>query len=360
VNIIDINLREKCYKIYIERGILKYVGEKLKSSYEGRSIVVITDYNVEKLYLDILRESLLNAGFKVNSISIPPGEKSKTLEMLKKVYENLCKFNIRRSDIIISLGGGVVGDLAGFAAATYLRGIRYIQIPTSILAQVDSSVGGKVAVDLPWGKNLVGNFYHPDAVFIDPEVLSSLNDRFFSDGMSEVIKYGFIKDRSILDDLDSYSNRKDVLNNIDNIIYKCCSIKRELVEKDERDLGDRMMLNFGHTLGHAVEKYYNYERYSHGEAVAIGMTAVTGRTEEMGITKRGAYDYMKYILDKYGLPTCMPDLNRKEIIDSVALDKKSSGKDILNLIVLEEVGKAKIMKVKISQVQHFLFLDKIK
>ncbi|KAA8674315.1 3-dehydroquinate synthase [Clostridium sp. HV4-5-A1G] len=360
MNIISINLKEKCYKIYIERGSLKCIGEKLKSVYKSRNVVVITDCNVGKLYLNTLRESLLSAGFKVNSISIPPGEKSKTLDVLKGVYENLCKFNTRRSDIIISLGGGVVGDLAGFAAATYLRGIRYIQVPTSILAQVDSSIGGKVAVDLPWGKNLVGSFYHPDAVFIDPEVLVSLNDRFFSDGMSEVIKYGFIRDKSILETLASLPSKNDVLDNIEDIICKCCNIKKQLVEMDERDLGDRMMLNFGHTLGHAVEKYYNYVKYSHGEAVAIGMAAITRRTEEMGITKSGTYDYMKYILEKYVLPTCIPDLNREAAVDSIALDKKSSSNGTLNLIVLEEVGKARIMKVKIPQVQEFLFLDETK
>ncbi|MHC6180532.1 3-dehydroquinate synthase [Clostridium sp. JNZ X4-2] len=360
MNIIDIDLKEKYYKIYIERGILKSIGEKLKSVYRDRSIVVITDHNVEKLYLDVLKKSLLDNEFKVNTISIAPGEKSKTLGVLEEVYKKLCKFNTRRSDIIISLGGGVVGDLAGFAAATYLRGIRYIQVPTSILAQVDSSVGGKVAVDLPWGKNLVGNFYHPDAIFIDPEVLISLNDKFFSDGMSEVIKYGFIRDKSILEDLSSYAKKNETLDNMENIIYKCCDIKKQLVEADERDLGDRMILNFGHTLGHSVERYYDYGKYSHGEAVAIGMACITKRTEEMGITKRGTYNYMKFILKKYGLPTYMPDVDRQVIINSIALDKKSSGKDSINLIVLEEVGKAKIMKVKISQVYDFLFSDKIK
>ena len=191
---------------------------------------------MEKLYMETLKNSLLESGFTVKIISIEPGEKSKSLTTLEKVYGKLCDFQIRRKDIIVSLGGGVVGDLSGFAASTYLRGINYIQVPTSLLAQVDSSIGGKVAVDLPWGKNLVGSFYHPDAVFIDPDVLLSLNGKFFSDGMGEVIKYGFIKDKSILELLDSCKNKEEVLKYIEDIIYKCCSIKKELVEKDERDL----------------------------------------------------------------------------------------------------------------------------
>jgi 3-dehydroquinate synthase len=355
MNVVDINLKEKSYRIYIKRGILNCIGEKLEDIYKGKNVVVITDYNVEKLYLNVLKKSLLDSGFEVNVISIEPGEKSKTLDVLKNVYRDLCKFNIRRNDIIISFGGGVVGDLGGFAAATYLRGIKYIQVPTSILAQVDSSIGGKVAVDLPWGKNLVGNFYHPDAVFIDPDVLSSLKRRFFSDGMSEVIKYGFIRDKSILKALDSYSSREDVLANIEDIIYKCCSIKKQVVEIDEMDLGSRMILNFGHTLGHAIERYYNYDRYSHGEAIAIGMTAITGKTEKMGITKSGTYDYMKFTLDKYGLPTCMPNLDKQSVMNSIALDKKSLSGNILNLIVLKETGKAVIMKVKMPEVENFLF-----
>ncbi|WP_368488618.1 3-dehydroquinate synthase [Clostridium sp. BJN0013] len=351
---IDINVKEKNYRIYIKKDVLSSIGEKLRPIYQGKSIAIITDTNVEKLYMKILKKSLLDSGFTVKIISIEPGEKSKNLATLERVYGELCKFQIRRKDIIISLGGGVVGDLSGFAASTYLRGINYIQVPTSLLAQVDSSIGGKVAVDLPWGKNLVGSFYHPDAVFIDPNVLLSLNDKFFSDGMGEVIKYGFIKDKGILKRLDFCKNKDEILEYIEDIIYKCCNIKKELVEKDERDLGERMMLNFGHTLAHGIEKYYDYGKYSHGEAVAIGMAYITNRTEKMNITKKGTYDYMKGILKKYGLPIDMPDMDKQTLVNSIALDKKSSG-DKINIIVIEEAGKCKIMKIKLSDVYEFLF-----
>lgn len=354
MKIIDINVKEKNYKIFIQKGILKSIGERLEDIYESRTIAIITDRNVEKLYVDTLKKSLMDRGFTVKIISIEPGEKSKNLNVLESVYNELCKFHIRRKDIIISLGGGVVGDLSGFAASTYLRGINYIQVPTSLLAQVDSSIGGKVAVDLPWGKNLVGSFYHPDAVFIDPNVLLSLNDKFFSDGMGEVIKYGFIKDKSILNYLYLCKNHEGILENIEDIIYKCCNVKKELVEKDERDLGERMMLNFGHTLAHGIEKYYDYGKYSHGEAVAMGMMYMTNRTEKMGITKRGTCQYMKTILEKYKLPVDMPDVDRQILVESIALDKKSSG-DNINIIVIEEAGKCKIMKIKLCDIYSFLF-----
>ena len=213
-------------------------------------------------------------------------------------------------------------------------------------------------MDLPWGKNLVGSFYHPDAVFIDPDVLLSLNGKFFSDGMGEVIKYGFIKDKSILELLDSCKNKEEVLKYIEDIIYKCCSIKKELVEKDERDLGERMMLNFGHTLAHGIEKYYNYDKYSHGEAVAIGMAHMTNITERMDITKKGTYDYMKSILTKYGLPVNIPDIDKQALVNSIALDKKSSG-DRINIIIIEEAGVCRIIKIKLQEVYGFLFPEDI-
>ncbi|MDV2934331.1 3-dehydroquinate synthase, partial [Enterococcus faecalis] len=171
-------------------------------------------------------------------------------------------------DLIIALGGGVVGDLAGFVASTFLRGISFIQIPTSLLAQVDSSVGGKVAVDLERGKNLVGSFYHPELVLIDPNMLGTLPEKYFNDGLGEVIKYGCIKSKELFEKLEGFENKEDLKENIGEIIYECCNIKREVVEYDEKDLGERMILNFGHTLGHAIEQIYNYETYSHGEAVA--------------------------------------------------------------------------------------------
>ncbi|MBC2582017.1 3-dehydroquinate synthase [Clostridium sp. DJ247] len=350
---LEVKLKDKNYNIYIEKNILKQVGKYLSETYKGRKIAIITDHNLERLYGDTIRNVLEESGFNVNIISIKPGEESKSIDTLQEVYKKLCEFKIVRKDLIIALGGGVVGDLSGFAASTYLRGIPYIQIPTSLLAQVDSSVGGKVAVDLPWGKNLVGSFYHPDAVFIDPEVLKTLDKRFFYDGLAEVIKYGFIRDKNIIDKLMNYKNDEELLENIEEIIYTCCNIKKTIVEADEKDFGDRMLLNFGHTLGHAVEKYFNFKNYTHGEAVAIGMVQITKKSEELQITEKGASECIIQVLKKYNLPYEMPLMDREAVIDTLTLDKKNIGEHI-NLIVLKNIGEAVIEKIKTNEVEKYI------
>ena len=210
---------------------------------------------------------------------------------------------LTRSDLVIALGGGVIGDLAGFAAASYLRGVKLIQIPTSLLAQVDSSVGGKVAVDLPQGKNLVGAFYHPKMVLIDPDVLDTLPQHFINDGMGEVIKYGCIKDAELFNSLCSHSSFEDLKADLTDVITRCVDIKREVVEADQFDKGERMLLNFGHTLAHTIEQHYNYERESHGEAVGIGMYQITKIAEEKGLTAPRCAEKIKKALDIYGLPS---------------------------------------------------------
>ena len=266
--------------------------------------------------------------------------------VMPDIYNEFLNFNLTRSDLIIALGGGVIGDLAGFAASTYLRGIDFIQIPTSLLAQVDSSVGGKVAVDLERGKNLVGSFYHPKCVLIDPQVLSTLNDKFFADGMGEVIKYGCIKDSNFFEFLYKMKDNEQLMSNMEEVIYKCCDIKRQVVERDEKDKGERMLLNFGHTLGHSIEQYYNYEKYTHGEAVAIGMYMITKISEEKGLTKKETAEKIKDILIKYNLPYEV-NVNLKELLEAINLDKKKMGND-LNIIVLKEIGNSEIYKTTIS------------
>ena len=244
--------------------------------------------------------------------------------------------------MILTLGGGVIGDLGGFVASTFLRGVPFIQVPTTLLAQVDSSVGGKVAVDLDKGKNLVGSFYHPKKVIIDPEVLNSLSDRVFNDGMAEVIKYGCIKDKEFFNNLLQYENKEEVMNNIEYIIHNCCKIKKEVVEKDEKDTGERMLLNFGHTIGHAIEQYYNYNKYTHGEAVAIGMYEITKISEASFETEKGTADIIKNILIKYNLPYKL-DIDINEIKETISLDKKNIDNK-LNLIFISKIGESKIVK----------------
>ncbi|MDW5299717.1 MAG: 3-dehydroquinate synthase [Sedimentibacter sp.] len=350
---LNINLDKNKYDILIENGIINNAGYKISNFYQESDIAVITDENVYKLYGEALKESLVKYDFKVNFIIVKPGEASKSLGTLKNVYTSLTDYGVTRGGLIIALGGGVVGDLAGFAASTYLRGIDYVQIPTTLLAQIDSSIGGKVAVNLQEGKNLVGSFYHPKIVLIDPSALNSLPDKFIKDGLGEAVKYGCIKDKGLFNILNAIKSKEELLENIEDIIFKCCSIKKEAVEADEKDKGMRMLLNFGHTLGHAIEKYYNYESYSHGEAISIGMYHITEKSEELGYTKKGTAEEIKNILTNLNMNYELPDMSMNVIRKSVNLDKKNiSG--LINLILLREIGNAYIEKVPVENIEKFI------
>ena len=353
MKVLNVKHKNGNYNIYIKRNISSDLIQYLKDNFNGKKIAVITDNNLENLYGERLNNALIGNGFITKIISIKPGEESKSLGTLENLYKELSNFKIKRDDLIITFGGGVVGDLGGFAASTYLRGIQYLQMPTSLLAQVDSSIGGKVAVDLPWGKNLVGNFYHPSAVFMDPELLETLDKRYLHDGLAEVIKYGCISNKDIIDKLMNFKNDRELMDNIEDIIYACCSIKKYLVEIDEKDFGERMLLNFGHTLGHAIEKYFEYIKYTHGEAVGIGMYNITQKSEEMGITDKGTSEIIKEVLNKYELPYNMPEIKREDIMETVALDKKGSSSGI-NLILLKKIGEAFIKMTELKKIGDFI------
>lgn len=334
-----VDLKENSYNILIEKGLLNKLGEELKNIYFGEKIFIITDENVDKYYGSKVKDELDKIGYKTRKMVLAPGEKTKSFSTLPSIYNELLDFKLTRKELIITLGGGVIGDLGGFASSTFLRGVSFIQIPTSLLAQVDSSVGGKVAVDLEKGKNLVGSFYQPKAVFIDPDVLNTLPEKFYKDGMAEVIKYGCIKDRDFFYMLKSLKSREEVMNNIEDILYKCCYIKKSVVERDEKDLGERMLLNFGHTLGHAIEKYYNFTGYSHGEAVAIGMYNISLKSEDEGITEKGVAEEIKEILINYDLPYKVDIKDNNKIIDTISLDKKNIG-NVLKVILLKSIGES--------------------
>lgn len=350
---LEVNLPQKKYSIIIKKGILGNIGQEIKKIYKNKKIAIITDSNVEGLYGEKIINELNKYDFKTKTIVIQPGEKSKSLESAKDIYEKLLDFEITRGDMIIAFGGGVVGDLAGFAASTLLRGIPFIQIPTSLLAQIDSSVGGKVAVNLPQGKNLVGSFYHPEAVFIDPDLLRSLDKRFLYDGMGEVIKYGCIRDKKLFDKLMNIETEDELFNNIEDIILSCCGVKRDIVERDEKDKGERMLLNFGHTIGHAIEKNFNYTKYTHGEAVAIGMYNITKKSEEMDITNGNTAAVIKKILIKYNLPYEMPTVEREKLIKAIGLDKKNKGNK-LNIVLLKEIGNSFIKNIDRKDVNRYM------
>lgn len=331
---LSVDLGKNSYPIYIENNILSKCGEYIPQIFSGKRIMVISDDNVFPLYgrkvLDSLKE------YECHTLVLPHGEPTKNFHSLPVIYSALLEAKLSRSDLVIALGGGVIGDLAGFAAASYLRGISLVQIPTSLLAQVDSSVGGKVAVDLPQGKNLVGAFFQPKMVLIDPTVLDTLPVHFISDGMGEVIKYGCIKDASLFETLCAHSSFEDLKSELTSIIARCADIKRMVVEADQFDTGERMLLNFGHTLAHTIEQYYHYERESHGEAVGIGMYQITKMAEEKGLTGKGCADRIRRALDIYGLPSSC-GLPVSVLTEAIRLDKKNLNGN-LNLVLLRDIG----------------------
>ncbi len=351
MKIIKVNLNSKKYDIVIQNGLIKNLGYELNDIYINKKIAVVTDKNVFALHGSYVKEALEKCHYDCRFIVVEPGESSKSMETLKSVYEQLIDFNLTRSDLIIALGGGVVGDLSGFAASTYLRGVDYVQVPTTLLAQIDSSIGGKTAVNLEQGKNLIGSFYHPRKVLIDPDVLETLPDKFIKDGLGEVIKYACIRDSAFFQMLSGINTKEQLFDNLEHIIFTCLNIKRELVEKDEYDKGERMLLNFGHTLGHAIEKYFNYE-YSHGEGVSLGMYYITGKSEALGITEQGTAEKIKNMLINFNIDYNLPDLNMNAIKDTVMLDKKNISGN-MKLILLRKIGTAFIESVPVKNIDKF-------
>ena len=323
-----VNLPGREYDIVCGAGILDQAGRLLRPVLKGDLAVIVTDSNVEPLYASRLARSLHGAGFKAAILGLT------------------------RSDSVVALGGGVVGDLSGFAAATILRGVSFVQIPTTLLAQVDSSVGGKVAVDLEAGKNLAGAFYQPKMVLMDPDTVKTLPDREFRCGMAEVIKYGCIRDRALLDRLLELGSRERVMAQIEEILLRCCDIKREIVERDERDTGERMLLNFGHTLGHVYEKAYHYETYNHGEAVAAGMVAAARLGTMMGITPEGTEQKIAAILRQFGLPTAIA-AKPEDFSQTLSKDKKSDG-DRISFVVLRELGRAETVALEKTKLLNLI------
>ena len=336
---LNVNLPGRAYDILIERGLLSRAGELCRAALPraGR-LFVVTDSTVGPLYLNRLIPSLENAGFETAVCEIPAGEASKCVEQLSRLWECMMDFGLTRTDAVVALGGGVVGDLAGFAAATVLRGVDFVQIPTTLLSQVDSSVGGKVAIDLQHGKNLAGAFWQPRLVLMDPAVLGTLDDKAFADGMAEVIKYGCIRDAAFLSWLEQRPSRQEIMAEIEHVLYTCCDIKRAVVVEDERDTGARMILNFGHTLGHAYELAGHYRIWTHGQAVAAGMVKAAELGVTLGVTPAGLPERIGVLLGCFGLPVAIPCAH-EDYAAAVGLDKKGAG-DSISVILLEEAGRA--------------------
>lgn len=317
----------KAYDVLVEKGISRQIS-KLIESEKYDKIAVITDEKVGKLYADQIA-SEVNA---VAVLTFPCGEKHKTMDTVSDLLEKLARLKLTRGDLIVALGGGIVGDVVGFTAACFLRGIKFVQIPTTLLAMVDSSVGGKTGVNLTSGKNLAGAFHQPSAVLCDSDFLKTLPDEEIKNGLGEVIKYGCIEDKSLFEALE-----KGGLNNIDEIISRCVSIKADIVSRDEFDNGDRQKLNFGHTLGHAVEKATDF-KIPHGQAVGIGMVLITRWAEEKGLTKKGCANRIQNLLEKLGMPYEI-DVDIKSLWQITSNDKKKRGKK-LTLVLIKDIGES--------------------
>lgn len=333
------------YDIIIGKGILDNADNLIARVAKPSKIMIVTDENVDRLY-GKKAETILKANAEVKKVVLPAGETTKSLDYLKKLYDEAFDFKMTRKDLIVALGGGVIGDLTGFCASTLFRGVDVIQIPTTLLSQVDSSVGGKTAIDVPQGKNLVGTFYQPKQVIIDTDTLKTLPDKEFFGGLAEVIKYGAIWSEDLFSELEKAEGREALMNRIEDIVYTCCDIKRQVVEIDELDTGLRMILNFGHTAGHIVEKAYNYTGYIHGEAVAFGMIVASRLGESIGITEKGTAERIEKIIEKFNLPTKIT-IDESEF-SHIGLDKKAAGKNI-SVILLERIGKYKIEKMPVAE-----------
>lgn len=345
---IAINIQTKQeYQVYVGSDLLTVAGDYIRQIKSNCKAAIISDSNVWHFYGKTLLNSLSSAGHETFFYVFQAGEDSKNPETYFKILNFLAENKVSRADIIIALGGGVVGDIGGFAAATYLRGISYVQIPTSLLAMVDSSVGGKTAIDLPSGKNLVGAFKQPSLVICDTSVLSTLPRIQFFDGCAEVIKYGMLYDRKLIQYLQETGPDFD----LEQVIAKCISHKRDVVQEDEFDTGARQKLNFGHTIGHSIESISNYQ-ITHGHAVAAGMSVITKAAVAGGICPKSVYENLDSLLEKFELPR-KTEFSAEQLFQHAMLDKKRYG-DSVNLIVPQNIGDCMILPIPVDKLKSLI------
>lgn len=327
MGVISVNLPQYSYEIAIASSGLDQVGEKMSGLGLGKKVLVVSNPTVFPLYGERVVNSLESAGFDVVKCILPDGEQYKNLESLQKIYDTALENRLERTSSMVALGGGVIGDMTGFAAATWLRGIKFVQIPTSLLAMVDASIGGKTGVNHPKGKNLIGAFHQPQLVLIDPDVLKTLPEREFRAGMAEVIKYGVIWDADLFSQMEAESGldkMSDISPELIEKILNCsCQAKAEVVGKDEKEAGLRAILNYGHTIGHAVESLTGYTQIIHGEGVGIGMVAAGQIATKLGMWKTEEAERQDKLITKAGLPTKLPTgIDIEGIIATLQTDKK--------------------------------------
>ncbi|ETD04575.1 3-dehydroquinate synthase [Lactococcus garvieae TRF1] len=350
---LNVNLSEHPYDIIIKKESLLEVGRWVAQLWQQQKVVLVTDDNVEPLYGREVASQLRSEGFEVFTFTFPAGEASKNLSTVEKLWEFCAQHGLTRSDGVIALGGGVVGDLAAFAASTYMRGIHFLQIPTSLTAQVDSSIGGKTGINSNYAKNMMGTFAQPDGVLIDPEVLKTLEKRDFREGIGEIVKCGLIADKQLWARLNEIQNADELLQEAAYFIRAACEVKRKLVVEDEFDQGTRLYLNFGHTIGHAVEAYAGYGQVMHGEAVAIGMVQISKVAERKGLMPEGLTAQIKAVLQKFQLPQTYEPWDEAALFEILSHDKKARGK-MIKIVLVPEIGQAQIHEISFQEMKEYL------
>lgn len=357
-NSITVELGERSYDIVIKKGVLNELGGRLNAlGFSKGKAAIVTNPLVGGLYGVTVEKAVRDAGLTPVVIKVPDGEEYKNLKEASKIYDGLIEGGFERSSPVIALGGGVIGDMAGFAAATYLRGVPYVQVPTTLLAQVDSSVGGKTGVNHPKGKNLIGAFYQPRAVFIDPDTLKTLDKREYRAGLAEVVKYGVIWDKDFFAFLEK--STKEVLEPGDALteaIRRSCGIKAEVVSKDERETGLRSVLNFGHTFAHAIETLTGYTEFRHGEAVSLGMVLAAGLSNSIELCDHTVAERIRALLNSLGLPAdeaLLKGMDPARFLEPIKRDKKVAG-GRLRFVLTAEIGRVSLMEVDEKDVQYYL------
>lgn len=333
---VDVALDHAPYGVWIADGLLAHCGERIRAVHDGRAVAVVTDSHVAPIYSEMVLGSLRGAGFEPTLIVVQAGEASKSMEVLSEVIDRMIAAGLDRKSLLVALGGGVVGDLAGFVAAIYYRGIPYVQIPTTVVSQVDSSVGGKTGVNAPGGKNLIGAFHHPKLVLADTATLLTLPAREFNEGFAEVIKHAAIRDAAMLDELDPAKRE-----GLAGLIARNVGIKARIVEADEKEItGERALLNFGHTVGHAIEQTAGYGRYLHGEAISIGLVAALRLSVQNAGLPQADADRVESVLEAFQLPVRVPgDLSTGALMDALLRDKKFESGHV-RFVLLERLGSA--------------------
>jgi len=323
--IVDVNLGSRSYCIVVASGELQSVGQRLRELRLGTRAALVSDAAVMRLYGKTVVASLEAAGFTVTTIDVPEGEAAKTLTVAQHCWDQLLTAGLDRTSTVLALGGGAVGDVAGFAAATYMRGINFVQLPTTVLAQVDASIGGKTAIDHPLGKNMIGAFHQPRLVVVDPAVARTLPEREFRSGLAEIVKHGIVLDASYFAELerDLAPLAARDLGVLERIIGGSCRLKASVIERDEREAELRHVLNYGHTIGHALEASTGYARYTHGEAVALGIVAEARLAWRLGIADEETTTRQERMLDTLGLPVRAPSIDVEPVVTAMARDKKA-------------------------------------